>query len=114
MIMRNPLVASEDSHAETQGHLERGCSLLTAAVLFFTLLASVGCQQRVIRETSYSPEQFPQYSHLPRASDQREEQGTDWVGETAGTVKQWGNTATGKVKSLGRTIGGWVPSWGDE
>ncbi len=84
-------------------------TVLMAAVI------CVGCQQRVVRETSYSPEQFPQYSHLPRISDQeQEESSTDWVGEATGTMKRWGNTATNKMKNVGRTIGGWMPTWGDE
>jgi hypothetical protein len=87
-----------------------------AIVVVLVGFVSVGCQQRVVRETSYSPEQFPQYSHLPRASDQQqdEEAGTDWIGKTTGGVKRVTNSVSNGARKVGRTIGGMFPSWGDE
>lgn len=43
------------------------------AALFF----SAGCQRKVVSEKSYSPAQFPEFSHLPRDDGRNRQQNNE-------------------------------------
>lgn len=83
---------------------------LILIVILGCITLNVACQKQVISEKSYSPDQFSEYSHLPRKA-KNEPQSPDYMKKMGDGAKKFGSDVGRFFKDVGSGLSNLNP-WG--